>query len=61
MFCGKCGKENTDGVTFCVHCGADLKRQTPPSAGPGDTVGDALTLMHGAIYEGKLLGGRRFV
>ena len=29
MFCGKGGKESTDGVRFCVHGGADLTRQTP--------------------------------
>jgi predicted Ser/Thr protein kinase len=32
MFCGKCGKENVDGVKFCIHCGADIAEQTPPPA-----------------------------
>ncbi len=29
MYCGKCGKENVDGVQFCIHCGSDLDSQTP--------------------------------
>ena len=24
MFCGNCGAENTDGATFCAHCGTSL-------------------------------------
>jgi hypothetical protein len=28
MFCGKCGKANAECVGFCIHCGADLGRQT---------------------------------
>ena len=32
MFCGKCGKENVDGVVFCIHCGSDLSAQTPAPA-----------------------------
>ena len=44
MFCGKCGKENVDGASFCVGCGADLARLTPGSApGPTDPLGAART------------------
>ena len=24
MYCPKCGKENSEGARFCMHCGADL-------------------------------------
>jgi serine/threonine protein kinase len=39
MFCGKCGNENVEGVKFCVKCGADISRLTPP---PRDSGGDSL-------------------
>lgn len=29
MFCGKCGAENPEGVTFCQKCGAALTPPTP--------------------------------
>jgi len=41
MFCGKCGKENVDGIKFCIHCGSDLSRLTPS---PTDTLDRAATL-----------------
>ena len=31
MFCGKCGKNNSDEALFCKECGASL--QTPRSSG----------------------------
>jgi serine/threonine protein kinase len=40
MFCGRCGKSNVDGVEFCVHCGADLQRMTPPA----DSLSDSKTI-----------------
>jgi len=58
MFCGKCGNENVDGVTFCVHCGADMTRLTPSSHSPADTIGDAVTISAEQIVGGKLLGGQ---
>jgi len=41
MYCGKCGKQSTDGIRYCIHCGADMAQQTPlppASAGTGDDV-----------------------
>lgn len=29
MFCGNCGKENTDGAKFCAYCGASLAEGQP--------------------------------
>ena len=40
MFCGYCGSENVEGIRFCVKCGADLQKQTPPERKYGsDTLG----------------------
>jgi len=45
MFCGKCGKENVDGVKFCIHCGYDLSRLTPPHfRGGPDTLDRQVTI-----------------
>ena len=45
MFCGKCGKENVDGVKFCIYCGFDLSKLTPPpSRRSPDTLDEAVTL-----------------
>jgi len=36
MFCNHCGKQNEDGVRFCLHCGARLEQpgQEPPKQEP---------------------------
>ena len=40
MFCAKCGTQNMDDAGFCVSCGADLRKQTPPERKYGsDTLG----------------------
>jgi len=43
MFCGKCGKENIDGVGFCIHCGTDLSSLTPAQ----DSLSDTPTIVGG--------------
>lgn len=35
MFCGKCGKQNEDGATFCAECGNPL---TPENNQPAEQV-----------------------
>lgn len=30
MFCSQCGAQNNDGTSFCVACGAPMKKVTPP-------------------------------
>ena len=30
MFCSQCGAQNNDGASFCVACGAPMKKVTPP-------------------------------
>lgn len=47
MYCGKCGKQNTDGIRYCVHCGSDMAQQTPlppSSTPPEETVEDTNAL-----------------
>ena len=29
MYCTKCGRENADGVKFCIHCGAMMEQPAP--------------------------------
>ncbi|MCB9883786.1 MAG: protein kinase [Planctomycetes bacterium] len=29
MYCGKCGRANRDGISYCIHCGAELATQRP--------------------------------
>jgi len=38
MYCGKCGRQSTDGIRYCIHCGADMAQQTPlpPASAPTD-------------------------
>jgi sulfatase modifying factor 1 len=70
MFCGKCGTENREGVTFCVKCGADLRRQTPlpadsvnrlkTSPKPGDSLGDMDTSIKPGTEVGNLEVGHMF-
>jgi hypothetical protein len=33
MFCQNCGKENSDGATFCNSCGANLTKKSTPTTG----------------------------
>jgi len=40
MYCGKCGKENTGQIRYCIHCGTDMAQQTPQPKSPADTVED---------------------
>jgi serine/threonine protein kinase len=30
MYCANCGVDNIEGARYCIKCGADLTRQTPP-------------------------------
>ena len=64
MFCGKCGKDNLDGVKFCVGCGADLLSQTrvgasAPSAQDLVVTSDAPPVELGRqIRSGEVLAGQ---
>ncbi|GAF88766.1 unnamed protein product [marine sediment metagenome] len=57
VFCGKCGQQNAADVEFCVHCGADLSRQTPGRGGD-DTLDRAATRFAEEVYDGRMLGDR---
>ena len=73
MFCGNCGNENVDGTRFCVNCGADMTKLTPPTTGhPVEDTGETdrtdadpnatLDAPSGAearlVAPGRLLGGQ---
>ena len=57
MYCGKCGKQSTDGIRYCVHCGADMATQTPTPpaapAAPAETVEDTDSLRQELLDASK--------
>jgi formylglycine-generating enzyme required for sulfatase activity/tRNA A-37 threonylcarbamoyl transferase component Bud32 len=42
MFCGNCGAQNREDIKFCIKCGADLTRQTPPEKKRGSATFDGV-------------------
>ena len=67
MYCGKCGKQSTEGIRYCIHCGADMAQQTPfppASASADETIDDTaasreemLDASKGPPDSGKTPGG----
>ncbi len=51
MFCSNCGTRNEEGTSYCVHCGAELRKiQTPGvEVPPLDTGGAGLSASSGAF------------
>lgn len=39
MFCGKCGYQARDGITFCPKCGNDFTKKEAPLGGQGNSFG----------------------
>ena len=59
MYCGKCGKQNSEGIRYCVHCGADMAKQTPlppASTPPAETIEDTAALRRELLDASKSTG-----
>ena len=59
MYCGKCGKQTSQGIRYCVHCGADMAQQTPlpPSSTPAaETIEDTDAMRQDLLDASKPTG-----
>ena len=48
MYCTKCGRENADGVKFCIHCGAMMEQPEPVNQ---ETPAEPASAEQGAVSE----------
>ena len=53
MFCNNCGKENADGIKFCVNCGTPLNQTAAPKAPSKNT---SMTSIGAILTPGRKKG-----